>query len=96
MASEKQQQLRDIAEIIGNAIDRNLKPNEWGQIGRMIKTCGFDLTKDAAEKFANAKLPIEEKGKCIFPYMYGCMKKSNITSNKEDLFKGIFGDDKDL
>jgi hypothetical protein len=82
--SQKQLRMREVADMVSKCIGRDLDSSEWGMIGKMINTFGFDITKDAAESFVNAKLPLVEKKKCVVPYMYGCLKRSKVAVDRDD------------
>lgn len=96
--SEKQLQFRQIADILSKAIGRNLSASEWGQFGRMIKNFGFPIVLDCANKFASAGLPLEEKKKCVIPYMWGILKRSKVPVERPDVadIEEILGKDRSL
>jgi hypothetical protein len=95
--SQKQLNIRAIADIVSVAMDRHLKPSEWGQIGKMINNFGFEIVKDAAEMMAKSKLSVEDKRKGAIPYMYGCLKRSKVESNRDSsLIDGILENNTEL
>lgn len=73
-----------MADVLAKAMGRNLTSTEWGQFGKMINNFGFPIVMDCAEKFARAKMPIEEKNKCVIKYMWGILKKSRVSVEREE------------
>ena len=96
--SQKQQQFREVADILSKALERNLTSSEWGQFGKMINNFGYPIVKDCAERFAKSKLPLEERRKCVIRYMWGILKKSKVPVERPEApdIEDILGKDRGI
>jgi hypothetical protein len=94
--TQKQLQFRQVADVLSKGIDRNLTSSEWGQFGRMINNFGFPIVLDCAEKFVKANMDIEEKKKCMIPYMWGILKRSKVPVERSEApdIEDILGKDR--